>query len=106
MKRNDPYRMRVKVWLYQGQAAWHFVTLPKGHSGHIKTHYGWQRKARRGWGSLRVEVTVGRTTWKTSIFPDAKSGCYLLPLKEKVRAAEGIQAGKTLSLTLKVVDPD
>ena len=63
----SPYRMRAKVWLYPGMAGWHFVTLPKQRAEEITERFG-ERK--RGFGSLRVEVTIGRTTWKTSIFPD------------------------------------
>jgi hypothetical protein len=41
--------------------------------------------------------------WETSIFPDSRSGgAYILPLKAKVRSAEGIMAGDTISLTLEI----
>lgn len=80
------YRFRAKVWLYTGDAAWHFLTLPKGIGSEVKTLFGHDR----GWGSLPVRVTIGKTTWKTSIFPDNKTNSYLLPLKAQVRKAEGI----------------
>jgi hypothetical protein len=92
--------MTEKVWLYPGDmAAWHFVTLTKKIGQEIREKYG---KQSRGFGSLPVEVTVGTTTWKTSIFPDKRVGSYLLPLKAKVRKAEDIEAGEmiTFSVTL------
>jgi len=80
------YSFTSKLWFYPGaQAAWHFITVPKKESVDIKTHYG---KNARGWGSLPVSVTIGKTTWKTSIFPDRKSGTYVLPVKTEVRRKE------------------
>lgn len=43
-----------------------------------------------GWGSVRVRAVLGGSAWDTSIFPDAKSGTYLLPLKASIRAKEGV----------------
>lgn len=61
--------------------------LPTKQGQDIKKQYGANAK---GWGSLPVLVTIGKTTWQTSIFPDKQSGSYVLPLKAKVRQAEGI----------------
>ena len=94
------YKLKAKVWLYPGEtAAWHFVTLPKKEGQEIKERY---KAVSKGWGSLPVEVTVGATTWKTSIFPDKTSGSYLLPLKAAVRKREEIEESDTISFTLKV----
>lgn len=98
----SPYLFRAKVWLYQGQAAWHFVTLPKKVAAHIKSHHAWQRRGKKGWGSLRVTVTVGRHSWKTSIFPDRKLGSYVLPLKETARVLGRLQVGKISDFSLTV----
>lgn len=81
-------------------AAWHFVNLPKKLSKEIRETYG---GLARGWGSLPVSVTIGETTWKTSIFPDKKSGTYLLPLKGKVRDQEAIRAGSVIKVALHVI---
>jgi hypothetical protein len=91
------FSVKAEVWIYPGMAGWHFVTLPKKQGSEIKERFG---KAARGWGSLPVKVTVGKTSWKTSIFPDKRSGSYLLPLKAEVRKKERIKAGDILSFTL------
>lgn len=65
----------------------------------MKEQYG---ALRRGWGSLPVRVTIGKTTWDTSIFPDKRIRGYLLPIKASVRAAQAIQVGDTLSFKLRV----
>jgi hypothetical protein len=91
------YKFKAEVWLYKAAAAWHFITLPKDVSEQIKF---FAAAPGRGWGSVRVKVTIGATSWDTSIFPDSKSGCYLLPLKADVRKKENIREGKTSSVTL------
>jgi hypothetical protein len=93
------YTITAKVWLYSGMAAWHFITLPKKESDEIKELFG---EMKRGWGSLPVEVTVGKTTWRTSIFPDKKAGAYLFPLKASVRKKEGISEGDMITLVLEI----
>jgi len=92
--------MRAKVWLYHGAGAWHFVTLPKKQSYEIKKTFG---PIARGWGSLPVEVTIGKTRWKTSIFPDKKAGAYLLPLKADVRRKEDVANNETVTFTLRIL---
>jgi hypothetical protein len=48
-------------------------------------------------------VTIGKTKWKTSVFPDKRSGTYLLPLKAEVRKKEGIFSEDTVSLTIELI---
>ena len=43
-----------------------------------------------GWGMIPVAVTIGATTWTTSLWP--KDGRYVVPLKDKIRNAEGDRA--------------
>ena len=93
------YFVRAKVWLYPGMAGWHFVTLPKKQSAEIKSQFA---MFRRGWGSLPITATIGKTSWKTSIFPDKKSGAYLLPLKADVRKRERIVTGSRVALRVQV----
>lgn len=93
------YVFRAKIWVYDGPAAWHFVTLPKSLSQTIRKTFEF---AARGWGSLPVEVRIGQTTWRTSIFPDQKAGAYLLPLKSGVRKMENLLGGRTVSVRLTV----
>jgi len=93
------YKVHATVWLYPGNAAWHFVNVDKKQSAVLKEKYG---KVKRGFGSIPVVVTLGKSTWKTSIFPDKQSGTYLLPLKASVRRAEGIEAGDTVAFTLDI----
>ena len=93
------YKTRAKVWLYPGARGWHFVTLPAKDSAAIKKAFG---VAQRGWGSLPVIATVGKTSWKTSIFPDKKIGAYVLPLKADVRKKENIQLDRVIAFSVQI----
>ena len=90
----------AELWIYPGKAAWFFATLPMEQSDWVRFLSG---RRRRGWGAVRVKARVGETEWETSIFPDAKSGCYLLPVKAAVRKQEGVVAGDNVSLTLQLL---
>jgi hypothetical protein len=93
------YKIRAKVWQYPGPAGWHFVTLSQKQSREIKSTFG---MAHGGWGSLRVEASIGETRWQTSLFPDKKSGAYLLPSKAGVRNKERIQVGSVIGATIRI----
>ncbi len=93
------YRLRSKVWLYPGMTGWHFVSINKKKTELIKKEHG---SNARGFGSLPVTVTIGKTFWNTSIFPDRRSGTYLLPLKAQVRKKEDIYADDTISFSIAI----
>jgi Domain of unknown function (DUF1905) len=59
---------------------------------------------RRGFGSVRVQVRIGGSRWKTSIFPDSKLGCYVLPVKKAIRKAEAIEEGDVAKVTVELID--
>lgn len=93
------YKMRAQITLYPGTAAWHFLHIPKERSAELRAKYNNKHK---GWNSLPVEVTIGKTSWKTSIFYERKSESYLLPVKAEVRQKETIFAGDTINFLIKV----
>lgn len=91
------YEFRSELWLHTGEAAWHFVTLPTDLADEIDELTA---TTTRGFGSVPVTVTVGATTWETSLFPDTKAGSYVLPVKKQVRAREALEEGAPLDLTI------
>lgn len=95
------YRFNAELWLHQGDAAWHFVTLPHDVSDDIEARTADER---RGFGSVRVRVTVGATTWTTSVFPDKARQAYVLPVKKDVRRAEGLTSGDDVTIDLDLRD--
>lgn len=87
------------VWIWKGSDAagrWYFVTVPDEQSAEIKAHaFG----NPRGFGSVKVEATIGEVTWRTSVFP-LNSGGYLLPVKKEVRYKAALAAGDEVTVRL------
>lgn len=95
------FRFDAEVWLYTDDGGWHFLTVPAEVSEEIEVRTSGQR---RGFGSVRVRVTIGATSWTTSVFPDKKRGAYVLPVKKDVRRAEDFAAGDRVDVTLELLD--
>jgi hypothetical protein len=53
-------------------------------------------------GAIAVQVQIGASTVRTSLFPDRKRATYLLPLKAELRRREGIAEGCHISVLLTV----
>lgn len=81
-------------WDAEG-ASWRFVRLPVDLAEDIRIV-----AETRGFGSVKVDVRVGDTTWSTSIFPEKASGSFVLPVKKQVRDAEGLDDGDTVTVEL------
>lgn len=95
------FEFSAPLWVHAGSDPWHFVTLPVRVAEDITDL---TEGRRRGFGSVRVAVTVGATSWRTSVFPDSSSGSYLLPVKKAVRVAERLTAGNDVAVRLELVD--
>ncbi len=86
-----------EVWFWRGPSPYHFVTVPQDESAELQTAAA---VVTYGWGMIPVEARIGATTWTTSLFP--KDGGYVVPLKDKVRAAEGLDVEDTVTVRLTV----
>lgn len=84
------YAFRAELWLYAGDAGWHFLTLPEELADEVREE---SAAFRKGFGSVKVAASIAGHRWETSLFPDSKSRSYLLPVKKAVRTAAGISAG-------------
>lgn len=100
--RRTPIAFDAELWIWEanGSGSWHFVSLPEEVADDLEEQYG-HRAA--GFGSLRVEVTIGTSTWQTSVFPDSKRKTYVLPVKKQVRTKEGLEAGSSAAVLLTVL---
>ena len=85
--------------MHHGEGGWHFVTLPLETADELR-----DRVPPRGpgFGAIRVSVTVGETTWSTSVFPDKATGSFVLPVKEAVRVPNRLAAGDEVQVQLRL----
>jgi uncharacterized protein DUF1905 len=92
----------AELWLWDARRTdtWVFVSLPASQSEEIRDLVG---GLRRGFGSVRVRVTIGSSTWVTSIFPGSQAG-YVLPVKRPVRVAEALDVGDVATVIVELVD--
>lgn len=97
----DEFAFDAELWSpEESMEAWVFASVPADVSDDVRALGG----PARGFGSVRVEVTVGGSTWRTSVFPDAKRGCFVLPVKKSVRRAEDLEVGDTARVGLQVLE--
>jgi hypothetical protein len=90
------FEAEVFRWDADG-ASWRFARLPGEVADDVR-----EQALTRGFGSVRVEVTVGGTTWATSLFPEKATESYVLPVKSAVRKAEGIEDGDVVRISLRL----
>lgn len=90
----------AEVFPWRGPAPHHFVRVPAEVAADIEQL---AREVSYGWGMIPVELSLGATTWRTSLWP--KDGGYLVPLKAAVRRAEEVDLGDVVRLTLRVLEP-
>jgi hypothetical protein len=97
------YEFDAQMWLWDARKtdSWTFVSLPTDLADDILETAG---PSARGFGSVRVEVGIGSTVWRTSIFPDSKARTYVLPVKKEVRRSEGVEVGDRVRVRLTLVD--
>ena len=81
---------------WRGPAPFYYVRIPEEESADIK----FAAKGIEYWGQVPVVVRIGDTDFKTALFP--KDGVYLLPLKDVVRKAEGLELDQVVAVSLNV----
>ena len=90
-------RFRGEVWQWRGPAPYDFVSVPQAECHELRATAS---VVSYGWGMIPVTIRIGDTEWRTSLWP--KDGRYVVPLKDRVRAAEGIELGDTVDVRLTV----
>ncbi|AAK24508.1 DUF1905 domain-containing protein [Caulobacter vibrioides] len=90
------YDFEAEIWRSSGASGWFFATLPIEVAEGLRALHG----PRAGFGSLRVRAHLAGVNWDTSVFPDARSGSFLLPLKAQVRERTGVTAGDRAAIRI------
>lgn len=87
----------AEIWYWRGPSPYHFVSVPERESGLLRAV---SADVTYGWGMIPVRASVHGTRWETSLFP--KDGGYLVPVKDAVRRAEGLEQGDVVTVQLTV----
>ena len=81
---------------WRGPAPFYFVQIPEEESADIK----FAAQGIEYWGQVPVVVRIADVEFTTALFP--KDGRYLLPVKDAVRRAAGIELDEVLDVGLSV----
>lgn len=93
------YTFISKIWMFGGEGSWYFANLPKDISDEIKQI---SSDSKNAFGSVKVIVNINKSTWQTSLFPDSKSKCYVVPIKKSIREAEKLKVDQSTSINIKM----
>lgn len=86
-----------EIWYWRGPSPHHFVTVPAQLCQQLRAIAG---SVTYGWGMIPAQVRIGRTEWRTSLFP--KDGGYIVPIRVSVQRAERLGVGDVVTLRLAV----
>ncbi|MGL5817526.1 MAG: DUF1905 domain-containing protein [Phycicoccus sp.] len=95
------WSFEAALWRWRG-GSWFFVTVPGSVSDAVDEAVG-DATGGFGFGSVRVEVTAGGSTWRTSLFPSSEERAFVLPVKKAVRTAEGLHEGEPAAFVIRLV---
>ncbi|SEN30878.1 DUF1905 domain-containing protein [Cryobacterium luteum] len=91
------FEFQATLWEATSTSSWVFLSLPTDVTDEIRER---STRPRRGFGSIPVAVSIGDTSWTTSIFPDGKRNSYVLPVKKAVRTQQELAVGDTAAIVL------
>ncbi len=95
------YEFSSELRLWPGHQNLHFVTLPPEIYEEIREV---SASLRRGFGAVRVDVQVGKTQWRTSVFPMVGDKVYMMLIKMSVRKQESLGVGSVATFQIELVD--
>lgn len=92
-----------EVVYWRGPSPYHFVAIPEDECRDVEAVAG---LVTYGWGVIPVRAQLGETIWTTSLFP--RQGRYVLPVRDAVRRAEGVEVGDTVRvrMVIELEQPD
>ena len=88
-------RFGGEVFHWRGPSPYHFVRVPPDAAELI---HALAPMVTYGWGVIPAEGRIGSTEFTTALFP--KDGGDLVPIKDKVRHAEGLAIGDEVDVLL------
>jgi hypothetical protein len=97
----DPASVRLsfeaELIYWRGPSPFHYLPVPPDGCELLRAV---APAASYGWGVIPVLVSIGGTTFGTSLFP--REGGYLVPVKDAVRRAESLHLGDVVAVALTI----
>lgn len=87
----------AEVVEWRGPAPYYFLVTPPEESEWLADV---MPEVTYGWGMIPVTGVIGYTEFTTSIWP--RKGTFWVPLKDAVRASEGIELGDLVTVQLRI----
>ena len=94
------FKFEGTVFRWAANPAFFLVSLPRDASEEIREI---SEGLTTGFGSLKVEAQVGTVIWRTSIFPETKTGLFDLPLKAEVRKKNNLVEGSPVTVNIELL---
>ncbi|WP_436526427.1 DUF1905 domain-containing protein [Actinoplanes sp. HUAS TT8] len=85
---------------WRGPAPYFFVPMPESDSAELKD----EARSLIYWGQIPVHVVIGETRFRTALYP--RAGRYMVPLKAAIRAADGLEVGDVVTVSLRPAWPE
>ncbi len=98
--KNKIHKIKGKVFVWPGDAGWHFVGLDKKTSSEIKQKY---KNKIYGAGFIKIKASIGKSIWTTALFPYKTQEIYLLSIKKQIRKKEGVFQGDHLNIVFEIL---
>lgn len=89
-----------EVYQWRGPSPYHFVAVPEPERSELADV---AHLVSYGWGMIPVSGRIGDTEFTTSLWP--REGGYVVPVKDAVRRAEGIELDDLVTVVLRVTMP-
>lgn len=96
------FKFKGVVEKFSLPAAWYFVLVPENIFKSVKL----LKPKTIGYGFFPVHVTLGKTTWQTSLLPMGKKSGekrFFIAIKAKVRKEEMVDLGDKVSIKFSLV---
>ncbi|WP_148614075.1 DUF1905 domain-containing protein [Nocardioides rubriscoriae] len=84
-----------EVFSWRGPSPYHFVAVPEPECTALADV---APLVSYGWGMVPVTGRIGATDFTTALWP--REGGYVVPVKDAVRRAEGIELGDVVTVRL------
>jgi hypothetical protein len=91
------FEFEGELWYWRGPSPYHFITVPEEACAGLRAV---SAVVSYGWGMIPVNVRIGESDFETSLFP--KDGGYIVPIKDRIRQAEGLATGDAVTVNLAV----